>query len=152
MNFHNAEKAYLVNSCDMYHLYPEYGMQKVNGTYRTNSIGRIFRYLPTQRWKPPLKSGRSDSSKVFTFPFSFKSQIWPFRFSFSRKSRHPCVYICVFDDIQNVNAIPVHTRSDFLNTPSDLRKSIHSWGNLNRYGQERRSHFDFHQKRKSINT
>ena len=91
MNFHNAEKAYLVNSCDMYHLYPEYGMQKVNGTYRTNSIGRIFRYLPTQRWKPPLKSGRSDSSKVFTFPFSFKSQIWPFRFSFSlkRKSRHP---------------------------------------------------------------
>ena len=24
----------------------------------------------TKRWKPPLKSGRSDSSKVFTFSFS----------------------------------------------------------------------------------
>ena len=33
-----------------------------------------------------------------------------------------------------MNAFPVHTRSDFLNTRSDLRKSIHTWENLNGYG------------------
>ena len=36
------------------------------------SIRLLFSF---QRRKPPLKSGRSDSSKVFTFSFSFKSQI-----------------------------------------------------------------------------
>ena len=90
-----------------------------------------------QRWKFSTISGRSDFRKVSWFSFSFKTQIWPSRFL--ERCSH-------FQFLQITNlAVQIFEK---VFTFAFLMK-IEMWTPfLYRFGQERCSHFDFHQKRK----
>ena len=89
------------------------------------------------RWKFSTISGRSDFRKVSWFSFSFKTQIWPSRFL--ERCSH-------FQFLQITNlAVQIFGK---VFTFAFLMK-IEMWTPfLYRFGQERCSHFDFHQKRK----